>query len=87
MVLGECLWGLTEVSVTTLVQVFGRCRGAADRDRPRPTLITYALVAPRPHVHLRKLPTPPCSSLNSGVIRMSRVMKTHYRAFLSNHAT
>ena len=39
------------------------------------------------HVHLRKLPTPPCSSLNSGVIRMSRVMKIHYRAFLANHAT
>jgi len=25
-------------------------------------------------IHLRKLPTPPCSSLNSGVIRRSRVM-------------
>jgi len=38
-------------------------------------------------IHLRKLPTPPYSSLNSGVIRRSRVMKIHYRTFLANHAT
>jgi len=37
--------------------------------------------------HLRKLPTPPCSSLNSGVIRRSRVIKFHYRPFSSNHVT
>ena len=38
-------------------------------------------------IHLRQLPTPPCSIFNSGVIRRSRVMKIHYRAFLSKHAT
>ena len=35
----------------------------------------------------RKLPTPPCSSLNSDVIRISRVMKFHYPAFSTNRAT
>ena len=39
------------------------------------------------HVHLRKLPTPPSSSLDSGVIMRSRVMKLHYREFFSNHIT
>jgi len=38
-------------------------------------------------IHLRKLPTPPCSSLDSGVIRGSRVTKFHYRAFSSNYVT
>jgi len=33
---------------------------------------------------LKNPPTPTCSSLNSSVIRMYRVMKFHYRAFLSN---
>jgi len=39
------------------------------------------------NIHLRKLPTPPCSSLDSGVIRRSRVMKFHFHAFSLNHVT
>ena len=38
-------------------------------------------------IHLKKLPTPSCSNLNSGVIRWNKVMKFHFRAFSSNHVT
>ena len=36
-------------------------------------------------IHFRKIPTSPCSSLNSGVIRRSRVIKFRYRPFSSKH--